>query len=140
MPKPKSKKQKKWYPKLFPVHKHQWKRSAYKRLLPKLSRLRQKWGDGIEDEIFEVYGSQCPYCEKTLKVKNISVDHIESEYNGGATTLENARIVCKRCNTRKGTLSHKEYVELLEFLAEKSDHFSNYVLRKLAQQPIWKIR
>ena len=52
---------------------------------------------------------------------------------GGDSTPNNLTIICKRCNTRKGHLTDKEYTSLLKFLKNKPDNMKNYVLRKLAK-------
>lgn len=137
MPKPKSKKQKKWKPKLYPIHKHQWHR-AYKKLLPKIYRLKKLWGDWVEDELFEIYGTKCQYCDEVLRVENISIDHIKPDFRGGKYTKDNADIICKRCNTRKDKLNKEEYKDLLDYLDSTSDVVKKYVLRKLAQRPAFR--
>jgi hypothetical protein len=45
-------------------------------------------------------GEYCRHCGKT---KNLTVDHILAIANGGGNELENLQLLCKSCNSRKGT-------------------------------------
>ncbi len=44
----------------------------------------------------------CPSCKKPLSWDNVSVDHILAHTRGGKTTLRNARLMCRACNSRRG--------------------------------------
>ena len=46
---------------------------------------------------------------------------------------KNLQIICSRCNTRKGPLTHKYYIKLLKWLLEQPEDLKDYVLRKLAR-------
>jgi hypothetical protein len=45
-------------------------------------------------------GEYCQHCGET---SNLAVDHIVAIANGGGNDLENLQILCKSCNSRKGT-------------------------------------
>ena len=79
------------------------------------------------------YGKQCRYCPNVLLVSNIVCDHMYPLSLGGDSTPKNLTIICKRCNTRKGHLTDKEYKELLNFLEKQNENMRGYVLRKLAK-------
>ena len=79
------------------------------------------------------YGKPCRYCSDSLLVSNIVCDHMYPLSLGGDSTPRNLSIICKRCNTRKGHLTDREYKSLLKFLDGKSDNMRKYVLRKLAK-------
>ena len=68
-----------------------------------------------------------------MEISNIVCDHIEPLSNGGESIKSNLQIICARCNTRKGNLSHSDYEKLLAFLVKQSDDLQSYVLRKLAK-------
>ena len=44
----------------------------------------------------------CRSCRKPLTWDNVSVDHILAHTKGGRTSLRNARLLCKSCNSRRG--------------------------------------
>lgn len=45
---------------------------------------------------------RCAICHAPLSWENFTIDHIKAYSRGGRTTLANARIVCRSCNSRKG--------------------------------------
>jgi hypothetical protein len=55
--------------------------------------------DEIRRAVFERDGYQCVKCGDRYK---IACDHIHPYSKGGADTLENLRVLCKSCNSRKG--------------------------------------
>lgn len=132
--------------KLKRIHKNHWK-TAYEKLLKKAYNLRQKLQERGEEHDLETtietgdlhqllhstYGQPCPYCKAQLKYQNMSCDHIVPLEQGGTNNLQNLRVVCKRCNTRKGPLTHQEYTTLLRFLQTMPALSRSYVLRKLAK-------
>ena len=79
------------------------------------------------------YGKICFYCNDVLLVSNIVCDHRYPLSLGGDSTSKNLTIICRRCNTRKGNLTEKEFKELLDFLNNKGKNMRTYVLRKLAK-------
>ena len=89
--------------------------------------------DQIRSMFLKYYGKQCRYCDSVLVVSNIVCDHMYPLSLGGDSTPRNLTIICKRCNTRKGHLTDKEYLSLLKFLKNKPDNMRNYILRKLAK-------
>jgi 5-methylcytosine-specific restriction endonuclease McrA len=56
---------------------------------------------------------------------------------GGGSIVSNLHIVCGRCNTRKGPLTHKDYKDLLKSLDKLSEDVVKYVLRKLAKSEMF---
>lgn len=55
---------------------------------------------------------RCIYCGKDIR-NNYSIDHIIPLSKGGTNEIENIDLVCKSCNTRKGTRSKEEFSLLL---------------------------
>ena len=45
---------------------------------------------------------KCSQCGETLDWNNFQVDHIKPHSRGGQTTLNNAALICKSCNSSKG--------------------------------------
>lgn len=70
----------------------------------------------------KLYGSQvsfvCPYCLRTLPLKESTKDHIIPRSRGGKSTPDNIVLCCKEDNQRKGALTPEEYVlwKKLEFI------------------------
>lgn len=89
--------------------------------------------DEIRELFLRGYGKSCIYCPDILLVSNIVCDHSYPLSLGGDSNTKNLQIICRRCNTRKGHLTHKEYKLLLKFLENKSDNMRSYILRKLAK-------
>ena len=44
----------------------------------------------------------CARCRKQLSWNDFTVDHIRAYMRGGRTTLKNAQLMCRSCNSRKG--------------------------------------
>ena len=87
----------------------------------------------IRELFLRYYGKPCRYCPDVLLVSNIVCDHMYPVSLGGESTPKNLTIICRRCNTRKGHLTDKEYKQLLDFLSDKGENMRNYILRKLAK-------
>jgi len=45
---------------------------------------------------------RCPKCRKPLTWTNFTIDHIKPHALGGRSTLSNAALMCRSCNSRKG--------------------------------------
>ena len=133
-------------PLLTPIHRH-FAKKVFHRLMKKSATLKQSLKrrskeyevlcrislDDIRHLFLGSYGKTCKYCTKKLEISNIVCDHIEPLSNGGESIKSNLQIICARCNTRKGNLSHSDYEKLLAFLAKQSEDLQSYVLRKLAK-------
>lgn len=132
--------------KLFPIHRTFWEK-AYKKLSAKMSALksslkRRSAEYNVEFEInssdirkmfYDVYGTQCIYCEKKLNFRTIACDHIVPLSKSGPTTVENLQLICKACNTRKGPLDEKDFNILIQLIQELPAEISMYVMKKLAK-------
>lgn len=60
----------------------------------------------------------CYYCNKEIKNKR-TVDHKTPISRGGLTVEENLCVSCDKCNTEKGFLTEKEYMEVLRQSSEE---------------------
>ena len=133
--------------KLLPKHHGHFAKKVFHRLMKKSSTLKAslkkrskeyevEFGISLEEirELFlRHYGKQCRYCDDVLVVSNIVCDHMYPLSLGGDSTPKNLTIICRRCNTRKGHLTDKEYKSLLAFLKKQNKNMQSYVLRKLAK-------
>lgn len=118
-------------------HRLMKKSSTLKSSLKKRSREYEVIFNISLEEIRELflqhYGRKCRYCTDILVVSNIVCDHMYPLSLGGDSTPSNLTIICRRCNTRKGHLTDKEYISLLNFLKKQNKNMQSYVLRKLAK-------
>ena len=133
--------------KVLPKHHGHFAKKIFHRLMKKTSTLKSSLKkrskeyevefnislEEIRNLFLRFYGKQCRYCTDVLVVSNIVCDHMYPLSLGGDSTPKNLTIICRRCNTRKGHLTDKEYRSLLNFLNKQSDNTKNYVLRKLAK-------
>ena len=92
--------------------------------------------DEIRTMLLKDYGSDCKYCGKDLVIQNMVCDHLEPISNGGPSIKSNLQMICARCNTRKGPLTHEEYITISSFLDKQSDDIQRYVYRKLSMADI----
>ena len=92
----------------------------------------------IRELIHSEYGRKCKYCSNILKVNNMVCDHSIPLSHGGASIRTNLQMICARCNTRKGPLTHKAYSKLLAWLRRQNQNTRDYILRKLARSDVFK--
>ena len=92
----------------------------------------------IRELIYSAYGKRCKYCRDILKVNNMVCDHSIPLSNGGESVKTNLQMICARCNTRKGPLTHKAYSKLLAWLKRQNQNTRDYILRKLARSDVFK--
>ena len=92
----------------------------------------------IRELIYSAYGKRCKYCRDILKVNNMVCDHSIPLSNGGESVKSNLQMICARCNTRKGPLTHKAYSKLLAWLKRQNQNTRDYILRKLARSDVFK--
>jgi 5-methylcytosine-specific restriction endonuclease McrA len=60
----------------------------------------------------------CPYCDKKIPYREISIDHVEARSRGGSSAPENLVYCDRRCNQAKGNLNGTEFKALMAFLNE----------------------
>ena len=138
-------------PKLQPIHKH-FSKKIFHRLMKKSSTLKSSLKrrskeyevkceislDEIRKLFHKTYGRTCRYCPRRLDVTNMVCDHVKPLSDGGDSVIANLQIVCDRCNTRKGSLSHRDYRNLLNWLETQSKDMRDYILRKLSKGDVFK--
>lgn len=79
---------------------------------------KQRIPNNIRRLVIERDGLHCVYCDEDLKDKEIHLDHVIPESQGGPTTVDNLQVTCRRCNTAKGVLSESEFTERLRHRAQ----------------------
>lgn len=63
-------------------------------------RTKDKISGTLRTQVFERDRYRCVDCGTW---KDLTVDHIVAEANGGPTALENLQTLCRSCNSSKGT-------------------------------------
>jgi len=135
---------------LLPIHKNHSKK-IYHRMMKKSSTLKSSLKrrsreyevefkvslTELRQLLYKSYGRTCVYCDQTLVVSNMACDHIIPLSMGGGSVIKNLHIVCGRCNTRKGPLTHKDYKSFLKSLSNLPEDVVKYVLRKLAKSEVF---
>lgn len=136
-------------PVLKDVHKNHAKR-IFHRMMKKSSTLKTglkrrskeyevRFDLSLEDVrylLLNDYNKPCKYCGASLTIHNMVCDHMVSISNGGPSIKSNLQIICARCNTRKGPLSHQNYQVIVNWLENRNDDIKQYVYRKLAMADI----
>lgn len=61
---------------------------------------------------------RCYYCNASISVKELTMDHIVPVVRGGKTTKSNVVTACKECNNRKKYLLPVEWEEYLNSLLQ----------------------
>ena len=137
--------------KLLPIHKNHSKK-IYHRMMKKSSTLKSSLKRRsreyevlfdislreIRELIYAEYGKKCRYCTNILKVSNMVCDHSIPLSYGGESVKNNLQMICARCNTRKGPLTHKAYSKLLGWLKRQNKNTRDYILRKMARNDVFK--
>jgi 5-methylcytosine-specific restriction endonuclease McrA len=85
---------------------------------------KQKIPTRLRRQVTKRDGYHCVYCDEDLTHKEIHLDHVIPESQGGPTTYDNLQVTCKKCNTAKGILTEEEFVSKL---------------RKRAQNILWRL-
>ena len=133
--------------KLRKHHKH-FAKKVFHRLMKKSSTLRSTLKrrskeyevkfeislEEVREMLYKSYGSKCRYCSTTLVVANMACDHVYPLSMGGDSTIFNLQMICQRCNTRKGPLTHKNFRRLLMWLKHQDKDLEQYVLRKMSSR------
>ena len=60
----------------------------------------------------------CNYCNETLLASIASIDHKVPISRNGTSEWENLQIICKSCNTAKGSLTGEEFDAILKVMKE----------------------
>lgn len=84
-----------------------------------------------------VKGKKCWYCGKTLRKKDITMDHLYPRDLGGPTISNNLAPTCAECNGEKSNLTEKQYMQLMKCSKQKREKLRE---RFLAQNEQYKIK
>lgn len=86
-----------------------------------MRRTNRTYGSGkiteaVKLELVARHGDSCNFCgEGNLAAsRRISFDHIIPFINGGTDDINNLQILCRSCNSMKGTRTQEEFEEYME--------------------------
>ena len=71
----------------------------------------------LRKRVIERDGYHCVYCDDNLENKEIHMDHVIPESQGGPTTYTNLQVTCRKCNLAKGVLNESEFTNRLRVRA-----------------------
>ena len=71
----------------------------------------------LRKRVIERDGYHCVYCDDDLENKEIHMDHVIPESQGGTTTYTNLQVTCRKCNLTKGVLNESEFTNRLRVRA-----------------------
>jgi 5-methylcytosine-specific restriction endonuclease McrA len=81
----------------------------------------------------QFYGTQCRYCNKTLDINNIVIDHIIPISKGGTSNIDNLQVICKTSNSMKGSLDEGNFKILLSWLDTVPEELKQDISIRLAR-------
>ena len=67
----------------------------------------------LRRRVIERDGKWCVYCDEDLTDKEIHMDHVIPESQGGETSYFNLQVTCRKCNLAKGVLTESEFMNRL---------------------------
>ena len=67
----------------------------------------------LRRRVIERDGVHCVYCDEDLTDKEIHMDHVIAESQGGETSYANLQVTCRKCNLAKGVLTESEFTNRL---------------------------
>ena len=122
----------------FPRRRNETLESIYKRFRTRINNWKKQYNipqdtlDLVLESLLK-FNIRCKYCNDPLTFENVSLDHKTPRHRqGSVNNLDNLQLICKRCNVRKGQLTHDEYCKLLEVVNVFDISAKRYVLRKLS--------
>jgi 5-methylcytosine-specific restriction endonuclease McrA len=74
--------------------------------------------------VFEIWrrdNAVCHLCGLYVKLEDASRDHVVARHYEGRTTWDNIKLAHKKCNSRRGHMHVKEYIDMWERLLEERE-------------------
>ena len=64
-------------------------------------------------KVFEKYNGHCAYCGRKIEYKDMQVDHVKPQRNGGSDNLDNLMPSCRTCNHYKRANSLEAFRDMI---------------------------
>lgn len=79
----------------------------------------------------------CPYCDKKIPYREISIDHVQARSKGGGSDPSNLVYCDRRCNLAKGNINGTEFRLLMDFLENHPIIKESVMSRLIAGGAAW---
>ena len=76
--------------------------------------------DELRQLMYDNYGTACRYDGRQLDINNLVIDHITPLSKDGTSNIDNLQVICKTCNSMKGSLSESHFDILREWLENEA--------------------
>jgi 5-methylcytosine-specific restriction endonuclease McrA len=83
-------------------------------------------------------GLRCVYCNKRIRIDQVSPDHDVPVKRDGSLQLSNIVIACIDDNRAKGELTGDEYKAFLKGLATFPEPARKYIMKQMRQRPTFR--
>jgi 5-methylcytosine-specific restriction endonuclease McrA len=69
-----------------------------------IQTLKFKGFENIKEYLYFLQGGKCCYCNKQIRLKQMTREHLIPKSYGGSNLIFNICLVCKNCNEERGCI------------------------------------
>lgn len=69
--------------------------------------------------VYNKYGGRCAYCGREIEYKDMQVDHLIPQRNGGTDAIDNLMPSCRTCNHYKRAESLESFRKMVSTIPQK---------------------
>jgi 5-methylcytosine-specific restriction endonuclease McrA len=81
----------------------------------------------LREKIYKKYNGRCAYCGKQIEYKDMQVDHLMPQRNGGTDKLSNLMPSCRLCNHYKRAHALETFRDMIAKIPDKLQ--DNYIYK-----------
>ena len=67
-----------------------------------------------KNDLYGIQAGYCNGCRRHFEIRNLTVDHIRPQSEGGTDHIKNLQLLCAACNSTKGTGTQEELISRLK--------------------------
>ena len=67
-----------------------------------------------KNDLYGIQEGYCNGCRRHFEIRNLTVDHIRPQVDGGTDHIKNLQLLCAACNSTKGTGTQEELISRLK--------------------------
>lgn len=67
-----------------------------------------------KNHLYGIQEGYCNGCRRHFEIRNLTVDHIRPQIDGGTDHIVNLQLLCQACNSTKGTGTQEQLIERLQ--------------------------